>query len=77
MTVEDQRVAHDGMGVAVRKCLGIFYSDDGIVVYQDPECLQGALNVLVNLFRQYRLVMNVAKSKAMTFHLGALWYGMS
>ena len=45
MTVEDQRVAHDGMGVAVRKCLGIFYSDDSMVGSRDSECLQHSMNV--------------------------------
>ena len=31
MTVEDQRVAHDGLGETVGRCLGVFYSDDGMV----------------------------------------------
>ena len=31
MTVEDQRVAHDGLGEAAGRCLGVFYFDDDIV----------------------------------------------
>ena len=31
MTVEDQRVAHDGLGDTVRGCLVVFYADDGMV----------------------------------------------
>ena len=32
MTVEDQRVDHEGMGESVRRCLGVFYADDGMFV---------------------------------------------
>ena len=31
MTVEDQRVDHDGLGETVGRCLGVFYADDGMV----------------------------------------------
>ena len=49
------------------RCLVIFYADDGMVGSRDPEWIQGPLNVPIDLFRRYRLVANVAKSKAMTF----------
>ena len=39
ITVEDHRVAHDGMVEAVRQFLGVFYTDDGIVVSRDAEGL--------------------------------------
>ena len=47
-----------------------------MVVSQDPEWLQGSLNVLIVLFRRYKLVANVAKSKVMTCHPVTLYYGM-
>ena len=50
----------------VGRCLGLIYADDSVVELQDPEWLQGALNVLIGLFHLYGLVANVAKSKAMT-----------
>ena len=31
MTVEDQRVDHDGLRETVGRCLGVFYADDGMV----------------------------------------------
>ena len=39
-TVEDQRVAHNGMGEAVGRCLGVFYSDDGMVASKDAKLIQ-------------------------------------
>ena len=50
MTVEDQLVAHVGLGFLVRRCMGIFYAYDGMVGLQDPEWLKGKLNVLIGLF---------------------------
>ena len=44
---------------------------------RDPEWLQVALNVLIRILRRYRLLANVAKSKAMTFQLSALLSSMS
>ena len=44
---------------------------------RDPEWLQGALNVTIELLRRYRLVANFEKSKAMNFQPGTLRYGMS
>ena len=50
MTVEDQRVAQDWLGEAIRRCLGVFYSDDGMVGSRDPDWLQNSIKVLVGLF---------------------------
>ena len=50
MTVEDQRVDHNGMGEAVGWCLGVFYADDGMVGSIDTEWLQHSINVQVGLF---------------------------
>ena len=35
MTVEDQRMAHYVMGEAVGRCLGVFYTDNGMVDSRD------------------------------------------
>ena len=40
MTVEYQRVAHGGTGEAVGRCMGFFYSNDGIVGSRDSNWLQ-------------------------------------
>ena len=37
MTVEDQRVAYGGLGETVRRFLGVFYSEDGMVSSCNPE----------------------------------------
>ena len=66
MTVEDKRVAHDGLGETVGWFLGVFYSGDGMVVSRNPDWLQYATNILVGLFRRYGLAANVAKSCTMT-----------
>ena len=75
LMVEDQLLAQEGL--AVGRCLGLFYSDDGVVVSWDMEWLQVELNVLIGLFHRYGLVVNVAKYKTMTCHPGKLRSGMS
>ena len=77
ITVEDQRVAHDGLGDTVWRCLRVFYANDSMVGSHDPECLQHAMNVLVGLFRRYGLAANVTKSRTMTCQPGTLRPGMS
>ena len=72
MTVEDDVVIHDGMGHVVGRRMGVFYTDDGLIGSQDPECLQGALNVLISLLRWIGLMANVAKSKTMTCQTGTI-----
>ena len=66
MTAEDHRVDHDGLGETVGRCLGLFYSGDGMVGSRDSEWFQHAMNVLVVLFRRYGLAANAAKSRTMT-----------
>ena len=77
LTVEDQLVAHKGLGLAIGRCLRLFYSDDGVVGLRYLEWLQGALNLLIGIFRRYKLVMNVESSKAMAYQMGTLSSGMS
>ena len=40
MTVEDQRVLHDEMGEAFRRCLGVFYADNTMVGSIDAKLIQ-------------------------------------
>ena len=77
MVLEDKLFTHDGMELAVGQCMWIFYTDDGLVGSQDLEWLQGSLNGLIGLFRQYGLVVNIVKSKSMTCHPGEIWSGIS
>ena len=65
MIVEDQKVAHDGIGETVGRCLGLLYANDGMVGSRDPDWLQHLMNALVGLFRRYGLVANVAKLRTM------------
>ena len=76
MTVEEQLVVHEGLGLAVGRCMVLFYADDRVVGSRDPERLQGEMNVLIVLFRRYGLVANYAKSKAIPCQLGILRFGM-
>ena len=77
MTVEEQQVVHEVLGIAVGIFLGLFFSDNGVVGSRNLEWIQGSLNVLSGLFHQYGLVANVTKSKAMKYHPGTLRSGMS
>ena len=65
MTVKVQAVAQEGLGLNLGICLGVFYTTDGMIGDWGSEWLQNALIVLIGLFRGYRLVKNVAKSRTM------------
>ena len=67
MMVGDRLVAHDRLRIAVRRCMGMLYADDSLVGSRDLDWLQGYLNVIIGLFRHYKLVANVANSKAMMY----------
>ena len=77
MIVEDQRVDHDGLGETVGRCMGVFYSYDGMAGSHYTDWLQHLMNVQVSVFQQYGLAASVAKSRMMTFQPGALWLWMS
>ena len=77
LMVEGRLVSQEVLGLVVRRSLGLFYTDDSVVGSWYPEWIQGALNVLIGLLCRYRLVENVAKSKAMTCQLGTLQSWMS
>ena len=57
--------------------LEVFNAYDGLLVSQEPEWLQGALNVLVRLFLRIGLPSNVAKLKAMMCQPGEIRSGIS
>ena len=76
MKLEYQRVAQDGLVETVGSCVGVFYSNDGMVGSHDLNWLQYEMNGLVGLFRRYVLAANVAKSRTMNFQPRALRAGM-
>ena len=76
ITLEDQRVDHDGLGETVGRCLGVLYADGGMVGSCDSEWIHHTMNVLVGLFRRHGLEANVIKSLTITCHPGALRAGM-
>ena len=61
LTVEEISTTHDGLGMTVGMCMGVFYVDDRMIRSRDPEWLQGAINILIWLFRNVGLMSNVAK----------------
>ena len=71
LMVQDELVENEGLGLAVGRCLGMFYAGNGMVVSRDTKWLQGAL------FRRYRLVANIAKSKAMVCQPRKILYEMT
>ena len=62
--------------MAVGWYMGLFYSDDGMIESTDPECLQGAINVLIILFIMVGLMDNAEKYDTMTCHQGGFSQGL-
>ena len=56
--------------------MGFFYDDDGMILSRDTEWIQGAINVIINPFRGFRLVSNVAKYKTMACQTGEICTGI-
>ena len=54
----------------------MLYLGDGLIRFQYPECLQGALNDLMGLFYRVGLMSNIENSRTMTFQPGAIHTGM-
>ena len=77
MTVEDQVVAQEGLGLDVRRSLGFFYTNDGRTGAEKSEWIQNVIKVLITLFRKYGIIVNVAKYQTMTCQPRALRLGMS
>ena len=76
MKVEDQRVAHNGLGETFWRCLGVFYSEHDVVVSCESDWMENTTSVIVGLFRRYSLATNIAKSRTMPFQPSALQAGM-
>ena len=50
LMVEDQLIAQEGLVLVVGRFLELFHNKNGMVGSQDPEWLQGSLNLLTGLF---------------------------
>ena len=75
--VEEKPATHEGLGTTVRLCMGVFDADDSMIGSREPECPQGAINVLIRLFRRFGLISNVEKSKTKTCQPGVICTGIS
>ena len=69
-------VFHDVLVHVVVWILIMFYMYSGIIGSRDPGWLQGAMNVLIYLFRQIGLAMNGPKSKTIILQPGDINPGM-
>ena len=49
----------------LEELFAIFYVDDGYIASRDPDFLQRALDMMVNIFRRTHLETNTAKTQAM------------
>ena len=50
----------------------MFYADDCMIGSKDLEWIQGAINIIIRLFRRVGLMANVEKYKTMTCHPGVI-----
>ena len=76
LIVEDELFAHEGLELAVGRCLGLFYAGNVMVGSRDPEWLQVDLNVLIGLLQLYGLVWNISKYKSKTCQPKEIRYGI-
>ena len=59
-----------GVGVGGREDSALFYADDGKVSSRNPAWLQGAIDVLTELFGRVGLKTNTDKTEVMVCHPG-------
>ena len=52
LMVEDKLVTQEVLGMATGRFLGLLYAGNGVLELWDPEWIQGAMNVLIGLFRR-------------------------
>ena len=57
--------------------MSVFYAGYVMIGYSYLEWLQVSINVLIGLFRRFRLIYNIKISKTMTCQPGAIHTGMS
>ena len=62
MRVEDELFTHEVLGLEVGWCLGLFCANNVMVGSRNMEWIQDSLNVLIGIFRWYRLVAVWEKS---------------
>ena len=77
LTEEVKYATNDGLGMAVGRSMGIFYADDSLIGSQDPEWLQGAINVLIGILHRVSLMPNIVNSNTMTCQPVDICTGMS
>ena len=77
LTVEYKSATHEGLGVVVGQCMGVFYADDGMIGSRNPEWIQGDINVLIGVFIRVGLMENIAKYKTMNYQTGVIHMGIS
>jgi Reverse transcriptase (RNA-dependent DNA polymerase) len=65
LTIDNNRVTQQGIGVHVAKKLPLFYADDGLIGTISSQWLTNAFTVLVQLFRQTGLETNFTKTVLM------------
>ena len=70
--VAENKAGPDGFGQMVADKVVLFYTDDGLIASTNTLCLQWSFDVLVSLFEQFRLIMNVAKTLVMVFQSGPI-----
>ena len=66
----DTEAPVSGVGVGGRAHSALFYADDGEVSSRDPDWLQGAIDVLADLFGRVGLKTNTDKTEVMICHPG-------
>ena len=66
----DTEAPVSGVGVGGRAHSALFYADDGEISSRDPEWLQGAIDVLADLFGRVGLKTNTDKTEVMICHPG-------
>ena len=72
LTVEDDSTTNDRLGMAVGRCMVVFCADGGMIRSRDQECIQGAINVLIRLFRRVGLTNNVEKPNTIDSQSGLI-----
>ena len=70
LKMEEGYAIHDGLRMAVVRIMDVFYADDVLIRLQEPEWIQGVINVLIRIFHRVGLIANAAKPNTTTFQPG-------
>jgi hypothetical protein len=63
---DESELEEEAIALLMATFFAIFYVDDAYLASRDPDFLQRALDVLVDLFARVGLETNVKKTQAMT-----------